>query len=185
MKNWFKVKELCNFSCPPVASTTVKSTTTTSGTSLPVDSWNEVGAKNRKVATLHNVFWVWVWLFVKIPTLSSPISRIFNGKMRSILQCPGSKDSVTIEPFHAIQLDISVYFWIFLIVDIVLVAKWCHHHRTSPPKTCRPRNHQRLHLLIQQQSWRVQANSLWITSCHPHNSPKKIRIYSRGHAKAP
>lgn len=37
----------------------------------------------------------------------SPITKIFGGKSRSVLRCPGQKDSVTIEPFQRLQLDIQ------------------------------------------------------------------------------
>jgi ubiquitin C-terminal hydrolase len=37
----------------------------------------------------------------------SPISKIFGGKIRSILSCQGSKDSVTSEPFQSLPLDIT------------------------------------------------------------------------------
>ncbi|CAG8511587.1 15618_t:CDS:2 [Racocetra fulgida] len=37
----------------------------------------------------------------------SPISRIFGGQLRSVLQCPGSIDSITLEPFQSLQLDIQ------------------------------------------------------------------------------
>jgi ubiquitin carboxyl-terminal hydrolase 10 len=39
--------------------------------------------------------------------LESPISKIFGGKIRSILRCTGSKDSVTLEPFQSLPLDIT------------------------------------------------------------------------------
>ena len=37
----------------------------------------------------------------------SAISRIFGGTLRSILHIPGSKDSVTLEPYQPLQLDIG------------------------------------------------------------------------------
>jgi hypothetical protein len=37
----------------------------------------------------------------------SAISRIFGGKLRSVLRTPGQKDSVTLEPYQPLQLDIS------------------------------------------------------------------------------
>ncbi|KAH8915972.1 cysteine proteinase, partial [Atractiella rhizophila] len=37
----------------------------------------------------------------------SPITRIFGGKIRSVVRCPGQKDSVTLEPYLTLQLDIQ------------------------------------------------------------------------------
>ena len=37
----------------------------------------------------------------------SPISRLFGGSMRSIVKSPGMKESVTIQPFQSLQLDIT------------------------------------------------------------------------------
>ncbi|GEM11872.1 ubiquitin carboxyl-terminal hydrolase [Rhodotorula toruloides] len=53
------------------------------------EGWEEVGSKGRT------------------ETKESPITRIFGGKLRSILRCSGQKDSVTIEPFQRLQLDIQ------------------------------------------------------------------------------
>jgi ubiquitin carboxyl-terminal hydrolase 10 len=35
------------------------------------------------------------------------MSRIFGGKLRSVLHTPGQKDSITLEPYQPLQLDIS------------------------------------------------------------------------------
>ncbi|KAG0655586.1 hypothetical protein C6P46_000809 [Rhodotorula mucilaginosa] len=59
------------------------------------EGWEEVGSKGR-VATTRTT-----------ATKESPITRIFGGKLRSVLRCPGQKDSVTIEPFQRLQLDIQ------------------------------------------------------------------------------
>ncbi|GAA5946681.1 hypothetical protein JCM3775_003131 [Rhodotorula graminis] len=59
------------------------------------EGWNEVGSKGR-VATTRTT-----------ETKESPLGRIFGGKLRSVLRCPGQKDSVTIEPFQRLQLDIQ------------------------------------------------------------------------------
>ncbi|BGP04089.1 Ubiquitin carboxyl-terminal hydrolase [Rhodotorula toruloides ATCC 204091] len=59
------------------------------------EGWEEVGSKGR-VATTRTT-----------ETKESPITRIFGGKLRSVLRCPGQKDSVTIEPFQRLQLDIQ------------------------------------------------------------------------------
>ncbi|GAA5935854.1 mRNA-binding ubiquitin-specific protease UBP3 [Sporobolomyces koalae] len=58
--------------------------------------WAEVGSKGR-IATTRTTG----------DTKDSPITRIFGGKSRSVLRCPGQKDSVTIEPFQRLQLDIQ------------------------------------------------------------------------------
>lgn len=39
---------------------------------------------------------------------SSPITRIFGGTIRSTVSAPDVPDSITIEPFHSLQLDLSV-----------------------------------------------------------------------------
>ncbi|KAJ1959782.1 hypothetical protein IWQ62_004481 [Dispira parvispora] len=57
--------------------------------------WVEVGKKNRiattRTLTLH----------------PSPVTHIFGGQLRSVLRCPGAKDSITFEPFQSLLLDIS------------------------------------------------------------------------------
>ncbi|KAI9264091.1 hypothetical protein BDA99DRAFT_48152 [Phascolomyces articulosus] len=37
----------------------------------------------------------------------SPISKVFGGKVRSTLRCPGAKDSANLEPFQSLPLDIQ------------------------------------------------------------------------------
>ncbi|CAO3624853.1 unnamed protein product [Cunninghamella echinulata] len=64
------------------------------------NGWMEVGPKN-KTATLRTTGFD-----------DSPIKKIFGGTGRSVLRCPGAKDSVTIEPYQSLPLDIqpeSVY----------------------------------------------------------------------------
>jgi hypothetical protein len=61
----------------------------------------------------------------------SPITQIFNGQMRSILKCTGRKDSITTEPFLALQLDITVEFFVFffplfLYADTILFTEYIH-----------------------------------------------------------
>ena len=41
------------------------------------------------------------------PITSSPLSKIFGGQLRSELKVPGLKDSVTLEPYQPLQLDIG------------------------------------------------------------------------------
>lgn len=59
------------------------------------DGWLEVGQKGRTSFTRTT------------STSHSPITRIFGGKLRSVLRTPGSKDSVTLEPYQPLQLDIQ------------------------------------------------------------------------------
>ncbi|KAJ3106101.1 hypothetical protein HDU96_008323 [Phlyctochytrium bullatum] len=44
---------------------------------------------------------------IKTEIMESPITRIFGGRMRSIIRRAGSKDSVMVEPFQSLQLDIA------------------------------------------------------------------------------
>ncbi|ORX90054.1 cysteine proteinase [Basidiobolus meristosporus CBS 931.73] len=57
--------------------------------------WMEVGPRNKTSVTRAT------------EVIETPIKKIFGGQVRSILRCPGSKDSVTLEPFQALQLDIA------------------------------------------------------------------------------
>ncbi|KAJ2963600.1 hypothetical protein NQZ79_g1386 [Umbelopsis isabellina] len=66
-----------------------------SSTVNEMDGWMEVGPKNR-TSTVRTM---------EVP--ESPISKIFSGNIRSILRCSGSKDSVTLEPFQSLPLDIT------------------------------------------------------------------------------
>ncbi|KAI8067316.1 hypothetical protein BDF21DRAFT_112628 [Thamnidium elegans] len=59
------------------------------------DGWLEVGAKN-KTSNLRSTGFE-----------ESPISKIFCGKLRSVLQCPGAKDSINQEPYQSLPLDIQ------------------------------------------------------------------------------
>ncbi|CAE6536254.1 unnamed protein product [Rhizoctonia solani] len=58
--------------------------------------WMEVGKKNKPAITRTT------------RATESAITRIFGGKLRSVLSIPGSsKDSVTLEPYQPLQLDIQ------------------------------------------------------------------------------
>ncbi|KAI9475913.1 MAG: hypothetical protein EXX96DRAFT_575114 [Benjaminiella poitrasii] len=59
------------------------------------DEWLEVGAKN-KTSNLRSTGFE-----------ESPISKIFGGKVRSVLRCPGAKDSINLEPYQSFPLDIQ------------------------------------------------------------------------------
>jgi ubiquitin carboxyl-terminal hydrolase 10 len=92
------------------------------------DGWLEVGKRNRTVVTrtvspefecacqVHSfipffffLFWVGLGLG-QIKATESPITRIFGGKFRTTLRRPGQKDSVTIEDWRSLRLDIQVRF---------------------------------------------------------------------------
>ncbi|KAF9947727.1 hypothetical protein BGZ65_008585, partial [Modicella reniformis] len=60
------------------------------------DEWMEVtGPKNKSSHTRTAHF------------AETPISSIFSGNLRSILRIPSQKDSVTLEPFQSLQLDLT------------------------------------------------------------------------------
>jgi ubiquitin carboxyl-terminal hydrolase 10 len=61
----------------------------------PDEGWLEVGKKQKThvVRSTEN--------------RESAITRIFGGTLRSVLHTPGSKDSVTLEPYQPLQLDIQ------------------------------------------------------------------------------
>ncbi|KAF9925692.1 hypothetical protein FBU30_004584 [Linnemannia zychae] len=60
------------------------------------DEWMEVtGPKNKASFTRSTHF------------SETPISTIFSGHLRSILRIPSRKDSVTLEPFQSMQLDLT------------------------------------------------------------------------------
>ncbi|KAJ3273510.1 hypothetical protein HDV01_004430 [Terramyces sp. JEL0728] len=61
----------------------------------PTDDWKEVGKKNKTVVaqrTEHQ---------------PSQMTRIFGGRHRSVVKSGNSKESITLEPFQTLQLDIS------------------------------------------------------------------------------
>jgi len=59
------------------------------------DDWLEVGQKGRTATTRTTEH------------QESAITRIFGGQLRSVLRCPGQKDSVTLEPYMSLQLEIQ------------------------------------------------------------------------------
>ncbi|KAG0053308.1 hypothetical protein BGZ83_001347 [Gryganskiella cystojenkinii] len=60
------------------------------------DEWMEVtGPKNKASYTRSTQF------------SATPITTIFSGQLRSILRIPSQKDSVTLEPFQSLQLDLT------------------------------------------------------------------------------
>jgi ubiquitin carboxyl-terminal hydrolase 10 len=58
-------------------------------------AWLEVGKKQRTHVVRSN------------ESRESAITRIFGGTLRSILHTPGSKDSITLEPYQPLQLDVT------------------------------------------------------------------------------
>jgi len=67
------------------------------GTAEGDDGWMEVGKKNKTIATRTT------------KSRESIITKIFGGKLRSILKQPGGggKTSATLEPYQPLQLDIQ------------------------------------------------------------------------------
>jgi ubiquitin carboxyl-terminal hydrolase 10 len=59
--------------------------------------WLEVGPKQKAAITRSS----------GILVSDSPITKIFGGKLRSELRVPGLKNSVTLEPYRPLQLDIG------------------------------------------------------------------------------
>lgn len=59
--------------------------------------WLEVGPKQKAAVTRSSG-----------TRTDSPITKIFGGTLRSVLRVPGLKDSVTMEPFQPLQLDIHL-----------------------------------------------------------------------------
>ncbi|KAF9267621.1 cysteine proteinase [Marasmius fiardii PR-910] len=59
------------------------------------DGWLEIGKKNRTIVTRT------------IKSVETLISRLFGGKFRSTLRSPGQKDSVVIEDWRSLRVDIQ------------------------------------------------------------------------------
>ena len=72
------------------SSLAVKSPTST-------DGWLEVGPKQRASTTRT----------AGQEDTPSPVTKIFGGFLRSVLRVPGLKDSITLEPYKPLQLDIG------------------------------------------------------------------------------
>lgn len=71
--------------------------TSVSGDDPSADGWLEVGHKQKPAITRSSGH----------ITLESPITKIFGGKIRSEFRVPGNKNSVTLEPYQPLQLDIG------------------------------------------------------------------------------
>ncbi|KAH8893482.1 cysteine proteinase [Thozetella sp. PMI_491] len=61
------------------------------------DDWLEVGRRQKPSVTRSSGY----------SNVSSPITKIFGGQLRSELRVPGLKNSVTLEPYQPLQLDIG------------------------------------------------------------------------------
>lgn len=59
----------------------------------------------KKICRFYSVFIGW-----EIKGAESPITRIFGGKFRSTLRAPQQKDSMIVEDWRALRLDIQVRF---------------------------------------------------------------------------
>ena len=84
------------------AATTVSDISAISSPSTETDvaddlGWLEVGPRQKAAVTRSSG---------TIAT-ESPITKIFGGKLRSELRVPGAKNSVTLEPYQPLQLDIG------------------------------------------------------------------------------
>jgi ubiquitin carboxyl-terminal hydrolase 10 len=64
--------------------------------SMKENGWLEVGPKQKASVTRSSG-----------SITNSPLSKIFGGNLRSELRVPGLKDSVTLEPYQPLQLDIG------------------------------------------------------------------------------
>jgi ubiquitin carboxyl-terminal hydrolase 10 len=69
---------------------------TTSSTGKGEAAWLEVGPKQKAAVTRSSG-----------NSDGSPVTKIFGGNLRSELRVPGLKDSVTLEPYQPLQLDIG------------------------------------------------------------------------------
>ena len=79
------------------ASTDTITSPTSASSSREANGWLEVGPKQKAAVTRHT----------GDPSASSPVSRIFGGTLRSELRVPGLKNSVTLEQYQPLQLDIG------------------------------------------------------------------------------
>ncbi|RDW80026.1 hypothetical protein BP6252_04664 [Coleophoma cylindrospora] len=69
----------------------------TGSTSGDANGWLEVGPKQKAAITRSSGTII----------TGSPVTKIFGGNLRSELRVPGLKDSVTLEPYQPLQLDIG------------------------------------------------------------------------------
>ncbi|KAI4220786.1 MAG: hypothetical protein L6R36_007371 [Xanthoria steineri] len=82
----------------PMSEDTRSPSTESNGPESAVDNgWLEVGPKQKAAITRSS----------GTILTESPITKIFGGKLRSELRVPGMKNSVTLEPYQPLQLDIG------------------------------------------------------------------------------
>ena len=74
-----------------------KPTSPTLERAAATDGWLEVGPKQKAAITRSS----------GTIDVETPITKIFGGKLRSELRIPGLKNSVTLEPYQPLQLDIG------------------------------------------------------------------------------
>ncbi|PGH15499.1 hypothetical protein AJ80_05516 [Polytolypa hystricis UAMH7299] len=79
------------------ASTPTEVDTPATGDENGADGWLEVGHKQKPSVTRSSGH----------TSAESPVTRIFGGKLRSEFRVPGNKNSVTLEPYQSLQLDIG------------------------------------------------------------------------------
>ena len=82
---------------PPAAAIGNRHDPEPSSASRDDHGWLEVGPKQKAAITRSSGF----------AAEESPITSIFGGKLRSELRVPGAKNSVTLEPYQSLQLDIG------------------------------------------------------------------------------
>ena len=78
-------------------STPIGSASNMSEIADPEEGWMEVGHKQKPAITRSSGAFL----------TESPVTKIFGGKLRSELKVAGSKNSVTLEPYQPLQLDIN------------------------------------------------------------------------------
>ncbi|KAI0152915.1 cysteine proteinase [Xylariaceae sp. FL1272] len=93
------MRHLNDTSAPTAGNSSIATPTGTSSPTSTTDAsdWLEVGRKQRAAVTRSSGH----------PVDNSPLTKIFGGQLRSELRVSGLKDSVTLEPFQPLQLDIG------------------------------------------------------------------------------
>lgn len=71
-------------------------TASADGSTDPSGDWLEVGRKQRAAVTRSSG-----------SNISTPVTKVFGGLLRSEFRVPGLKDSITTEPYQPLQLDIG------------------------------------------------------------------------------
>lgn len=84
-------------SAAPTAPSSSASSPTSASRPEGADDWLEVGPRQKAAVTRSSGH----------SHTQSPINKIFGGHLRSELRVPGNKNSVTLEPYQPLQLDIG------------------------------------------------------------------------------